>query len=73
MRPILVKFHMLPPSRGGGGGVYIHVFGLGHMIKMASGSIYDKNLKNLLLQNHRADCLEAWYVSIFRVSPLKIM
>ena len=37
--------------------------GPGHMTKMAAMPIYGKNLKNLLLQNRRADFHETWYVA----------
>ena len=40
----------------------IYIFGPGHMTKMAASHIYGKTLKNLLLQNHCADCLETVYV-----------
>ena len=45
---------MQPPGKGGG----VYIFGLGHMTKMAAMPIYGKNLKNNLLQNHWATCLE---------------
>ena len=35
----------------------------GHMTKMAAMPIYDRNLKNLLLQNRQADFHETWYVA----------
>ena len=37
----------------------------GHMTKMAATPIYGKNLlKNLLLQNQKADDLGTWYVAV---------
>ena len=33
----------------------------GHMTKIATMPIYDKNLKNRLLWNQMADDLESWY------------
>ena len=38
--------------------------GAGHMTKMAAMPIYGKNLKNLLLQNPKADDLETWYAAL---------
>ena len=35
----------------------------GHIIKMASMSIYGKNLQNLLLRNQEADDVETWYTA----------
>ena len=37
--------------------------GPGHMTKMAAMLIYGKNLKNLLLQNQKANDPESWYAS----------
>ena len=58
--PISIKFHMQPLGKGG---KKIYIFCPGHITKMATLPIYGKNLKNLLLQNHQADCLETWYVA----------
>ena len=52
------------PLGKGGGGETDYIFGLGLMTKMAVMPINGKNLKNLLLQYHQADCLESWYVAI---------
>ena len=35
--------------------------GPGHMTKMAAMAINSKNLKNLLLQNHRVYDFETWH------------
>ena len=44
--------------------------GPGHMTKFAAMPIYGKNLKNLLLQNHKANDLETWYAALgARVLP----
>ena len=51
---------MQPPSERG---KKDYIFRLGNLIKMAAMPIYVKTLKNLLLQNHNADCLETWYVA----------
>ena len=59
-RPIPFIFHMHPSSTGG---KKVHIFRPGHMTKMTAMSIYGKNLKNLLLQNHCADCFGTWYVA----------
>ena len=61
---ISFQCHMKPPGKGG------KVFRPGHMIKMAAMHIYGKTLKNLLLKNHRADCLETWYVAS-GLTPMK--
>ena len=58
-RPIKAKFYVEPPWEGG---TKVCLNGPGHMTKMAAMSIYGKNLKNLLLQNRRADFHETWYV-----------
>ena len=58
--PIATKVYMQPP------GIVCNnedTFSPGHMTKMASMPIYGKNLKNLLIQNHWADCLETWYAA----------
>ena len=48
----------------GKGGKKVHIFRPGHMTMMADMPIYNiKTLKNLLLQNHCADCLETRYVA----------
>ena len=46
-------------------GKTVYIFGPGHMTEIATIPIYrhGKHLKNLLLQNHLADCLETWYVA----------
>ena len=59
-RPIKAKFYVEPPWEGG---TKIYINGPGHMTKMAAMPIYGKNLKNLLLQNQRADFHETWYVA----------
>ena len=46
--PISIKFHMQRLDRGG---KKVYIFCPGHMTKMAAKPIYDKNLKNVLLQN----------------------
>ena len=43
-RPISFTFHMQPPSKGG----RKHIFGIGHMNKMAAMPIYGQDLKNLI-------------------------
>ena len=55
--PIRAKFYVEPPWEGG---TKVYINGQGHMTKMAAML---KTLKNLLLQNHRANCLETWYVA----------
>ena len=37
---------------------------LKHMTNMDAMPIYGKNLKNLLLQKHKTDYLETWYVAL---------
>ena len=56
-KTISLKFHMQPRGKGGKN---VHIFGLGHMSKIAAMPIYGYNLKNLL-QSHWADCLETCY------------
>ena len=58
--PIKAKFYVEPPWEGG---TKVCINGPGHMTKMAAMPIYGKNLKNLLLQNRRADFHETWYVA----------
>ena len=41
----------------------IYINGAGHMTKIAAMPIYDKNLKNLLLQNQKSYDLETWLVA----------
>ena len=41
--------------------IYTNCFG--HMTKMAEMPIYGKTLKNLLLENQKADDLGTWYVA----------
>ena len=44
--------------------------GRGHMTKVGAMPIYGKTLKNLLLQNQKADDLETWYAALdTRVLP----
>ena len=43
---------------------HIYIFGLGQMTKMATMPQYGK-FKDLLLQNHFADCHETWFVAFF--------
>ena len=42
------------------GGKKVYINGQGHMTKMAAMAINRKNLKNLLLQNHKANDFETW-------------
>ena len=58
--PIKAKFYVEPPWEGG---TKVCINGPGHMTKMAAMPIYGKTLKNLLLQNRRADFHETWYVA----------
>ena len=58
--PLEAKFHMESPCNGR---MKVCSNGPGHMTKMAAMPIYGKNLKNLLLQNQRADDLETWYAA----------
>ena len=59
--PIKAKFYVEPPWEGG---TKVCINGPGHMTKMAAMPIYMvKTLKNLLLQNQRADFHETWYVA----------
>ena len=58
--PIKAKFNVEPAWEGG---TKVCINGPGHMTKMAAMPIYGKNLKNLLLQNQRADFHETWYVA----------
>ena len=55
--PISFKYHMQPSSKVG---KKLYIFGIGHLTMIAAMPIYVKTLKNLLLQNHWADCLETW-------------
>ena len=59
---ISIEFHMQSLDREGGKKVYI--FRPAHMTKMDAMPIYGKNLKNVLLHNHQANCLETWYVAL---------
>ena len=62
-----VKFHVEPPWDGG---TKVCSNGLGHMTKMAAMSIYGKTLKNLLLQNQKADDPQSWNAALgARVLP----
>ena len=45
----------------------VYILGLGHMGKVAAMPIYGKTLKNILVHNHLAECLETGYVA-FRSS-----
>ena len=64
---IEAKFHMEPPWVGG---TKVCSNGPDYMIRMAAMPIYGKNLKNLLLQNHKADDFEILYaISGARVLP----
>ena len=45
------------------GGTKVCSNGPGHMTKMATTPVMVKTLKNLLLQNQKADDLESWYVA----------
>ena len=56
--PIKAIFYLEPPWEGG---TKVCINGPGHMTKMAATPIYGKNLKNLLLENRRADFHETWY------------
>ena len=58
--PIKAKFYVEPPWEGG---TKVCINGPGHMTKMAAMPIYDKNLKNLLLQNQKSYDLETWHVA----------
>ena len=58
--PISIKFHIQPLGKGG---KKIYIFCPGHITKMQPCPYMVKTLKNLLLQNHQADCLETWYVA----------
>ena len=51
---------MEPPWEGG---TKDYINGPGHMTKMATMPIYDKTLKNLLLQNQMPYDLETWHVA----------
>ena len=47
------------------GGTKVCSNGLGNMTVMAATPIYDRNpLKNLLLQNEKANDLGTWYVAL---------
>ena len=56
-----LKFHVKTPYDKL---VKVYAKYFGHMTKMAVTSIYGKTLKNLLLQNQRADDLGTWYVAL---------
>ena len=58
--PIKAKFNVEPLWERG---TKVYINGLGHMTKMAAMLIYGKNLKNLLLQNHKFYDLETWHVA----------
>ena len=58
--PIKAKFYVEPPWEGG---TKVYINSPGHMTKMATMPILAKTLKNLLLQNRRADFHEPWYVA----------
>ena len=58
--PIEAKFYVEPPWEGG---TKVYINSPGHMTKMADMPIYGKNVKNLLLQNHKTYDLETWHVA----------
>ena len=58
--PIEAKFHTEPPWDWG---TKVYSNGPDHMTKMFVMPIYDKDLKNLLLRNQKADDLETWYAA----------
>ena len=58
--PMKAKFYVESPWEGG---TKVCINGPGHMTKMAATPIYVKTLKNLLLQNRRADFHKTWYVA----------
>ena len=58
--PIEAKLHVEPPWDRG---TKVCSNGVGHMTNMAAMPIYGKTLKNLLLQNQKADDLETWYAA----------
>ena len=70
--PIKAKFYVEPPWEGG---KKVYINGPGHITKMAAML---KTLKNLLLQNHWANCIENWHVasrsvvlqSLYKLWPL---
>ena len=55
--PIEAKFQMKPPLNKE---TKVCSNGPFHMTNLATMPIYGKNLKNLLLRNHKADALETW-------------
>ena len=61
-RPFELKFHMKTPYDRL---AKIYTKCTGHMTKMAATPIYGKTLKNLLLQNQKADDLGTWYVALW--------
>ena len=58
--PIETKFHMKPSWDGG---TKVCSNGPAHMTKMAAIPICNKNLKNVLLRNQKADDIESWYAA----------
>ena len=52
------KFHI---NAYGNTEMKMYANGLSHMTKLAAMPIYDKNFKNLLLQNQLTDGLGTWY------------
>ena len=60
--PIKAKFYVEPPWEGG---TKVCTIGPGNMTKMPAMPkyMYDKNLKNLLLQNRKSYDLETWHVA----------
>ena len=56
----LTKFYAEPPWEGG---TKVYINSPGHMTYIAAMSIYGKNFKNLLLQNHKSYDLESWHVA----------
>ena len=55
-RPISFKFHVQPSNKGG---KKVYIFCPGHLTKIATMSIYGKNLKKTFSS---PDCRETWYV-----------
>ena len=62
--PIATKFHIQPP---GPLGKKTCSNDLSHMTNMAAMPIYNKNLKNLLLQNQQTNDLKTYYVALCMV------
>ena len=68
--PINAKFYVEPPWEGGmkfyinGPGLMTKMVAMRLMTKMVAMPIYDKNLKNILLQNQMSYDLETWHVAL---------